>query len=271
MQAIKKPRLIVLLFFALLLTLLAVMGPAIAPHNPFEIDLSNKLLPPDSENLFGTDQLGRDIFSRIIYGSRNSFALTLLVVLITACIGSIIGMTAGFAGGAIDSISMQIADILLAFPSVVFVIAIVGVRGGGIGNTFFALATVCWAKYARMTRDLAITIRSHEYITMAKLGGSRWYRILWRYVMPNTLPHIVIIATTDVGEMMITLSALSFLGLTGRPPAPEWGNMLANSREMIISHPYSVIFPSLAILVTVIVFNLLGDSLRDVLDPKEKR
>ena len=271
MQVTKKVRFIVLLFFALLLTFLAVMAPVLAPHDPNKVNLPKKLHSPDRENLLGTDQLGRDILSRIMYGARDSFAMTLFVVLITACIGTAIGIAAGFTGGAIDTVCMQIADVLLAFPSVVFVIAIISVWGSGISNTLIAIAMISWAKYARISRGLSIEIRSYEYITMAILGGARWRRILWRYLVPNILPHIIIIATQDVGETMITLSTLSFLGLVGKPSAPEWGNMLANSRAYIVTYPYVVLFPCLAILVIIIIFSLLGDSLRDVLDPKDKR
>ena len=267
----KKLRFLILLFLALSLTFIAIAGPALAPQNPNTIDLEKSYTLPGREHILGTDRLGRDIFSRLLVGARNSFALTVAMVLIVACIGSAIGMFSGFVGGAVDSVIMQVADTLLAFPSMVFVIAIVGIWGSGIYRTVLTLGVVCWAKYARLAQGLVTEIRRSEYVTVARFGGSRWYRILGKYVMPNILPPIVIAATLDIGEMMITLSALSFLGLVGQPPTPEWGNMLANSRALVTVVPHLVLYPALAILITVVVFNLLGDSLRDILDPRETK
>ena len=268
-RLIKKVRFFTLLTLAVILVLLAVQGPALAPGDPYRIDLLNSLSRPNAGNLFGTDQLGRDLLSRTLHGARNSFVLTMVMVLTVTCVGSVIGTVAGFAGGVTDTIAMQVTDMLLAFPSVVFVIAVAGILGPGIHHTILALAVICWAKYARTARNLVADVRSRVYITQARFGGSRRRQILGKYILPNILPHIAILSTQDIGEMMITLSALSFLGLTGQPPAPEWGRMLSENRMYITTYPHLVFIPMLAMLLYVVVFNLLGDSLRDMLDPKE--
>ena len=262
-------RFFVLLFLAISLTLLAALGPVLTPEDPFKIDLHKTLRAPDNENLFGTDRLGRDLFSRVLFGARNSFVLTLIMVLIVACAGSMIGVAVGCLHGLVDTVIMQIADILLAFPSVVFAIAVTGVWGPGIYHVLIALAIVSWAKYAHLARSLVTEIRRKEYITLAWFSGSRWHRILFKYIIPNILPQMIIMTTLDISEMMLTISALSFLGLAGQPPMPEWGNMLADSRGFIVTYPHMMLCPGLAILIIVTIFSLLGDSLRDVLDPKE--
>ena len=264
----KRLRLYILLFMAFLLTALAVLGPVLAPYDPNEIVLHKRYHSPNSENLLGTDQLGRDYLSRLLFAARNSFALTLAMVLVVSSIGTLIGMASGYIGGAVDKVAMQVTDILLSFPAVVFAIAVVGIWGTGIYRTLAALAIVSWAKYARLARGLVVDIRHREYLTQARFGGARWYQILFKYIMPNVLPHVVVTTTADVSEMMITLSALSFLGLVSKPPTAEWGSMLANSRDLIFTRPHMAFYPSLAIFFTVVVFSLLGDSLRDSLDPK---
>ena len=257
------------LIIALLLTLLAALGPILTPMDPNEINLNKILHPPDRNNIFGTDRLGRDVLSRILYGSHNSFILPMAVVLFTACIGMSIGMTAGYLGGALDTIAMQIADMLLAFPAVVFVIAITGIWGIGVNHTLTSLAVISWAKYARLTRMLVADIRQREYITHALFSGARWYQVILNYIIPNIIPQLLIMAILDVGEMILTISALSFLGLVGRTTTPEWGRMLAENRGSIMTRPYLMIFPALVLAVTIIIFNMLGDSLRDLLDPRE--
>jgi len=265
---LKRLRLYVLLFLAALLILTAVFGPLLAPEDPLKIDLRNTVQPPSSEHLLGTDTLGRDLFSRLLYGARNSFALTLAMVLIVTVIGAAIGMAAGYLGGLVDIIAMQVADVLLAFPTMVFAIAVAGILGPTIYYTILALAAVSWAKYARLTSGLVKDIRRSNYIVQAQFGGARIPRIIMKYILPNALPQIVIMTTLDIGEMMITISTLSFLGLVSPPPAPEWGNMIAASRNGMLLYPHMLYYTSMALIITVIIFNLLGDSLRDFLDPK---
>ena len=268
MQTAQRIRMTILIFLAAALVLTAALGPYLAPKDPFEIHLLRSYRPPDAENLMGTDKLGRDLCSRILYAARGSFALTFTMVMLVAFIGVVIGTTAGYTGGLVDSLAMQAADVLMAFPTLVFAIAIAGIWGPGIFHTVCALAMVSWAKYAYMTRGLVAEILGKNYVVQARFGGSGMGRIIVRYILPNILPHIIIMAALDIGEMLMTISALSFLGLVSQPPFPEWGHMLAECRGVMLIHPHMMIFPSLALFITVIVFNLLGDSLRDYLDPK---
>ncbi|MCL1805207.1 MAG: ABC transporter permease [Clostridiales bacterium] len=265
---LKRLRLYVLIALAAMILLVAVFGPLLAPDDPFRIDLRNTVRPPGSGHWLGTDTLGRDLFSRLLYGARNSFALTLAMVLIVTIVGAAIGLAAGYIGGFADALAMQAADILLAFPTMVFAIAVAGIMGPSIYHTIIALGAVSWAKYARLTSGLVKDIRRSNYLIQARFGGARLPRIVIKYILPNALPHIVIMTTLDIGEMMITISTLSFLGLVTPPPAPEWGNMIAASRNGMLLYPHMLIYTSMVLIITVVVFNLLGDSLRDFLDPK---
>lgn len=261
-------------FFFLALAILVVgaafFGYFFAPYDPLETDFAAKLSPPGAEHFFGTDNVGRDVLSRILYGASNSFALTFLMIAIVSVIGTLIGLVSGFFGGALDTVIMRFTDILLAFPDTVFAIAIVGMIGPGLLNTVLALSLVWWTKYARMTRGLVSVMRTKDYITMARFGGARTPKILFRYILPNIIPQVVIMATLDIGGMMLALAGLSFLGLASQPPTPEWGYMLYEGKSYLQTAPWIMLFAGLAIFITVIVFNLLGDSLRDILDPKEQ-
>jgi ABC-type dipeptide/oligopeptide/nickel transport system permease subunit len=269
-MSLKKAQFIILSCLAVVLVILAVLGPALAPTDPVKTDLSASLSPPDSVHLLGTDKLGRDMLSRILYGASTSFSLTFGMVLLVAFIGTIVGVVSGYAGGVIDTVIMRFTDILLAFPATVFAIAVVGMLGPGVLNTILALATVSWTKYARMTRSLTAAIRGENYIIQARFSGAREYKIILKYILPNVISQIVIMMTLDIGGMMMTLASLSFLGLASQPPTPEWGYMLYESRQFMQTAPWLMLYPGLALLITVIVFNLLGDSLRDALDPKER-
>lgn len=263
-------RFYILLMLALLVLAAAFWGKHLAPYDPLESDFLAALQPPSKEHFFGTDNLGRDVLSRILYGAGNSFALTFLMIAIVAVIGTTIGIISGYFGGWLDTVMMRFTDILLAFPDTVFAIAIVGMMGPGLLNTVLALSLVWWTKYARLTRGLASSIRAKDYITEARFGGVRTPGILFRYVLPNVLPQVIVMATLDIGGMMLALAGLSFLGLSSQPPTPEWGYMLYEGKSYLQTAPWIMIFAGLAIFITVIVFNLLGDSLRDLLDPKEE-
>lgn len=254
---------------AALMILVALLGEQLAPYDPLETDFAAKLSAPSAEHLFGTDNVGRDVLSRILCGAKNSFFLTFLMVAIVSILGTAIGMFSGFFGGICDTLIMRVTDVLLAFPDTVFAIAIVGMLGPGLLNTVLALSLVWWTKYARMARGLAAVIRTQDYITEAKFGGAKTGKILFWYVLPNIIPQMVIMAALDIGGMMLSLAGLSFLGLASQPPAPEWGYMLYEGKSYMQTAPWIMLFAGLAIFLTVIVFNLLGDSLRDILDPKE--
>lgn len=257
------------LALALLVTGVAFLGYRFAPQDPLETDFGAKLIPPGREHLMGTDNVGRDMFSRILWGARNSFSLTFLMIILVSFMGTWIGMVSGYFGGGADVVLMRFTDILLAFPDTVFAIAVAGLLGPGLFNTVVALSFVWWTKYARLARGLASVIRTKDYITQARFGGAGTIKILVLYVFPNIVPQVVIMATLDVGGMMLALAGLSFLGLAAQPPAPEWGAMLYEGKSYMQTAPWIMIFPGLAIFITVMVFNLLGDSLRDILDPKE--
>ncbi len=262
-------RFFLFLILALIVLFIAFFGYKFAPFDPLETDYGAKLSPPGGSHLFGTDNVGRDVLSRILYGARNSFSLTFLMIAIVSVVGTVIGTVSGFFGGFLDTAIMRMTDVLLAFPDTVFAIAIVGMLGPGLLNTVVVLSFVWWTKYARVTRGLASVIRTKDYITEARFGGAGTVRILVRYVLPNILPQVVVMATVDIGGMMLALAGLSFLGLASQPPAPEWGYMLYEGKSYLQTAPWIMIFAGMAIFVTVIAFNLLGDSLRDILDPKE--
>ncbi len=259
----------IFLILAALIVFFAVCGPYFAPCDPLETDYSAALQAPSREHLFGTDNLGRDVLSRILYGAGNSFALTFLMIALVAAIGTILGGISGYFGGLLDTVLMRITDVLLAFPDSVFAIAVVGVLGPGLLNTVLALSLIWWTKYARVARGQFATMRSKDYVTEARFGGASTFQILWKYMLPNALPQIIIMAAVDVGGMMLTLAGLSFLGLSAQPPTPEWGYMLYEGKSYLQTAPWIMLFAGGAIFLTVIVFNLLGDSIRDILDPKE--
>ena len=247
-----------------------MFDPQIATHDPGESILTEALKAPGNGHLFGTDKLGRDLFSRVIYGTRASLPATFALVGSIFLIGSVIGILAGYFGGWLDAVIMRIADMMVAFPGMVLALAVAGILGPSITNAVIAVGLVSWPKYARMARSLVLKIKYEDYVAAAKVTGSKTKHILTRYMIPSVLPTLVITASTDIGGMMLELAGLSFLGFGARPPIPEWGLMLSEGRSYMQNAPWVMIFPGLAILFVVIVFNLLGDSLRDVLDPKEE-
>lgn len=259
----------ILLVLAAVLVLTALFGPLLAPYDPVETNYSTVLQAPSALHLFGTDNLGRDVLSRILCGAGNSFAMTFLMVAVMAAAGTLLGALSGYFGGILDTILMRFTDILLAFPDSVFAIAVVGMIGPGLLNTVLALSVIWWTKYARVARGQFAAFRTADYVIQARFAGAGTARILGKYMLPNVLPQIIVMATVDIGQMMLTLGGLSFLGLSAQPPDPEWGYMLYEGKSYLQTAPWIMLFAGAAIFVTVLVFNLLGDSMRDVLDPKE--
>lgn len=260
-------------FFFLLVILLifvAVFAPVIAPQDPYVSDLKNALQAPNSEHWFGTDKLGRDIFSRVIYASRISLPATLTLVAIIFVAGTILGTLAGYFGGWVDAVIMRISDMMISFPGMVLAIAVAGIMGASIKNAVIAIAIVSWSKYARLARSLVMKIRHEDYVYAAIVTGSKTGYILRKYMLPNVIPTLVITAATDIGGMMLELAGLSFLGFSAKAPAAEWGLMLNEGRTYMQNAPWMMIYPGLAIFIVVVIFNLLGDSLRDVLDVREE-
>lgn len=247
----------------------AVFAPELAPYSPTEQDLFNRLAPPSMAHPLGTDQLGRDLYSRILFGARISFRIAVTVIAITLTIGTIIGVIAGYAGGWVDEALMRLVDILLAFPGILLALVIAGVLGPSLTNIMIALAVVGWTQYARVIRGSVLAIKEKEFVKSAQLMGVSKPRLLIRHVLPNVISPVVVLATMDVAHVILGTAALSFLGLGAQPPTPEWGTMLAGGRDYITTAWWIVNFPGIAIMITVLGFNLLGDGLRDVLDPRD--
>lgn len=256
---------------AILIALTAVFAPIVTHGiDPTAGNLKDAILPPSAEHIFGTDKMGRDIFARVIYGARTSLVAALSVVAIIFVVGGFLGILAGYFGGIVDTIIMRIADMMIAFPGLVLALAVAGILGANVRNAIIAIALVSWTKYARLSRSLVMKIRHRDYVSAAIVTGSKTPYMLLRYMLPNVIPTLVITAATDIGSMMLELAALSFLGFGATPPTPEWGLMLSEGRAYMQSAPWLMVYPGLAIFITVVVFNMLGDSLRDILDPKNE-
>lgn len=258
-------------FLALLIILAAVFAPVLTGGvSPSEAVLEDALQPPSSEHIFGTDKLGRDIYTRVIYGARTSLVSAFSVVIIIFVLGTVLGVLSGYFGGWVDAVIMRIADLMVSFPGMVFAMAIAGVMGASIRNAVIAVSLVSWTKYARLARSLVLKIRNRDYVAAAVVTGSKTPYILKKYMIPNVIPTLVITAAADIGGMMLELAGLSFLGFGAKAPTPEWGLMLNEGRQFIQNASWMMIFPGAAIFIVVVVFNLLGDALRDVLDPKDE-
>ena len=259
------------LILAVLIILVAVFAPIVSGGvDPLKGDLNDALLAPSKAHIFGTDKMGRDVFARVIYGSRSSLTATFGVVALIFFIGTTLGVISGYFGGIIESIIMRIADMMLSFPGLVLALAVAGIMGASIKNAIVAVVVVNWTKYARLGRSLVLKIRNRDYVSAAIVTGSKTPHMIFKYMLPNALPTLIITAATDIGGMMLELASMSFLGFGAKPPAPEWGYMLNEGRACIQSAPWLMIFPGLAIFIVVVVFNMLGDSLRDILDPKDE-
>jgi len=248
----------------------ALFAPALAPHSPIEQRLDERLASPSVRHPFGTDELGRDVLSRVLYGARLSIPAGCVVVLVTALLGSMLGMLSGFAGGLTDEVIMRVCDAMLAFPSLILAMAITAALGPGLRNALLAIVLVLWPEYARIIRAQVLSIRGMEYITAARAVGVRDARILWRHVSPNTLPLALVKSSLDVGNVIILAAALSFVGLGAVPPAPEWGAMVAAGRQKFFEWWIGA-FPGLAIFSAVMGFNFLGDGIRDLADARLRR
>ena len=272
MEFIKKNKAFCLFaLLALLIILGAVFAPVITGGiSPTDAVLKDALQAPSAKHICGTDKLGRDVFARVIYGARTSLTATFAVVAIIFALGSVLGVLAGYFGGWVDTIIMRIADMMVSFPGMVFAIAIAGILGASVKNAVIAVALVSWTKYARLARSLVLKIRNRDFVSAAIVTGSKTPYILRKYMLPNVIPTLVITAATDIGGMMLELAGLSFLGFGAKAPTPEWGLMLNEGRQFISNAPWMMFYPGLAIFVVVVVFNLLGDALRDVLDPRNE-
>jgi peptide/nickel transport system permease protein len=252
-----------------IIVLVAVLAPLVDPYNPkVDSDLENARQPPSGEHLMGTDRLGRDMLRRIAHGARLSLSVGLVAVFVAGTGGTILGLVSGYFGGAVDMVLMRVVDILMAFPSMLLAIAIVAVRGTGLFNTMIALSVTGVSGYARLVRSMTLSLREREFVEAARMVGVRNPRIIFRHILPNSLAPIIVSATMGIGGTILGAAALGFLGLGAQPPAPEWGVMISDGVPFLRQQPHMVFFPGMAIMFTVFGFNLLGDGLRDALDPQ---
>jgi peptide/nickel transport system permease protein len=259
------------LVIVLAITLLAIAAPLIAPDDPTRVDAVRRLAPPSADTPLGTDNLGRDILSRLLWGARLSLGISGLAALLILTIGVGLGMVAGFYGGLLDDLLMRVVDVLLAFPALILALAIAGVLGPSITSVMIGIVAVAWADYARVMRGQVLAARERQYVEAARATGARNLRILARHLLPNVLPPILVLASLEMGGLILAISGLSFLGLGAQPPTPEWGAMLNDGRSFIAAAPQLMIYPGLAISLVVVGFNLLGDGLRDAFDPHLRR
>ena len=250
--------------------LMAILAPVIAPYDPIVQDLSVMLQPPSKDHIFGTDNFGRDIFSRVIYGGRYSLLAGCLTVIIAGAIGSLYGAIAGYVGGKIDNVMMRFSEMVLSFPSLILAMLINSVLGSSLFNTMFALVIVAWPTYARLMRSVVLSVKENEYIAAAEALGASRLRILIKEIIPNSISSVLIMATTDLGNQILMFSTLSFLGLGSAPPPPEWGMMVSEGVDYFNKF-WVAGFPGLAIFTMAIGANFIGDGMRDLLDPKLRK
>lgn len=271
-QKVRKNRIKLKLFiFAALaaaLILITIFAKYICPYDPYAQDLSQAMQPPSSAHLMGTDTYGRDMLSRVLIGAQTSISSTFVLVAIITVVGTIIGIICGFYGGIVDSVMMRISDVCLAFPGLVFAMAVAAVLNGGVRNAVIALALISWPKYSRISRSQTLAMKNLPYVHAAQLAGDTTLQLIFRHILPNIVGPILVTSMLDIGTMMMEIAGLSFLGLGAMPPVAEWGSMMSSGRSMLQTYPWVVLSPGIAIFVSVVIFNLLGDTIRDYMDPK---
>ena len=267
---LKRKTAVAAFFVMVLLLIIALIGPYIAPYDPSEFDYENILTPPTAEHWFGTDQFGQDIFSRILAGAPLTLGVSLSSVVVGAALGTVLGLLAGYYGGWIEMLVMRGADVLFSFPDILLAIAIVALLGPGIINVFIAVAVFTVPSFARMMRSATLTVKNSLYVEVARSLGCKDGRILFLHIFPGTIQSLIVNFTMRIGSAIMAASSLSFLGFGANVTDPEWGAMLSQSRTYLATAPHMMYFPALIIFVTVLAFNLFGDGLRDTLDPKIK-
>ncbi|OKH24678.1 nickel/cobalt ABC transporter permease [Chroogloeocystis siderophila] len=250
------------------IAVVALFAPYIAPHDPLEVELTRRLQSPNATFLLGTDHLGRCILSRLIYGARISLSIALTVTALTTSISLIVGTIAGYVGGKVDSVLMRICDVFLSFPNLILALAIVGIMGASPVNLVIALGASHWAWYARIVRSKVLSLKQENFIKAAIVSGTSSVQIMVKHLLPYTIAEIAVLASLDTGWVILQISALSFLGLGIQPPTPEWGAMITDGREFFRREPGLMLYPGLIIFIVALSFNLLGDALRDALDPR---
>lgn len=270
-QLINNKTALICLIIITTIVILGILAPYIAPYDPNKVRIVRKYAAMSSQHWLGCDHLGRDILSRLLYGIRSTLFLSILTMIITIVVGSLIGLISGYQRGKLDECIMRLCDIMLSFPSQVMILAIVGVLGVGIENVIIANIVVKWAWYSRMIRSSVIKYSRKNYILFSRAIGAPHSFIICRHLLPNVMSELVILATLDTGWVILNISALSFIGLGVQAPTAEWGLMLSEAKNVMTQHPMQMVFPGIAILIVVAAFNMLGDCLRDILDPKDKK
>lgn len=266
-----RARLLIFGVLAATLILCSFFSEHLTPYDPYLQDLTIAKQAPSAEHLLGTDRYGRDMLSRVIAGSRASIFSTLLLVTVTAILGTAVGVLCGWVGGMTDTVLMRVSDVFLAFPGLVFALAVAGSLGGGLQNAMIALAAISWPKYARIARSQTLSQKETQWMKAVRLSGSGTGKIILKHILPNILGPILVTSVLDIGTMMMELSALSFLGLGAKPPIPEWGSMMSDTRSLMTTSLWIPFSPGIAIFLSVMIFNLLGDTIRDYADPKSRR
>lgn len=267
----RNPSAVAGLVIILGMIVMAVLAPLLAPYSPVQINLGDRLSPPCAAHLFGADEVGRDILSRVIYGARISLRIGLLVILVAGGLGTLIGAVSGFFGKRVDNFIMRGMDIILSFPSLVLAMALAAALGPSLRNAIMAVAFVMIPKFARLVRGEALAVKEKAFISAARVSGAsnRW--IILHHVIPNCLSSVIVLATLALGDTILIAASLSFIGLGAQPPTPEWGAMISAGRKFLMDQWWYATFPGLFILVTVVGFNIFGDALRDILDPRIRR
>lgn len=267
-RALHNRQFMILLVLATVLILIAVFADKVAPHDPLATNFDQSMVSHSAEYPMGTDQIGRCILSRLIYGGRTSMLIVFRVIAAVSVIGITLGVLAGYLGGWVDLLITRFTDMVMAIPSTVFVIALVSVLNPSLHHTVLAMALVGWTEYCRITRALVLSVRENNYVDEARMGGLSELQVIWRVILPNVFPYLLVNITQDIGSYLLTLGGLSLLGLSSQPPTPEWGFMLSEGRKFITAAPWLIFWPGAVIVLHVVIFNLLGDSLRDILDPR---
>ena len=274
-QKVKKNRirmkLIVFAGLAAALLLITIFAKYICPYDPYAQDLTQAMQPPSAAHLMGTDTYGRDMLSRVLIGAQTSISSTFALVAIITVFGTVVGIFCGYYGGIVDSVMMRISDVCLAFPGLVFAMAVAAILDVGVRNAVIALALISWPKYSRIARGQTLSIKNLPYMQASQLAGDSVLQMIFRHVLPNIAGPILVTSMLDIGTMMMEIAGLSFLGLGAQPPVAEWGSMMSSGRSILQTYPWIVLSPGLAIFVSVVIFNLLGDTIRDYMDPKNTR
>lgn len=266
-----KVRLVIMLVLVMALCVFCIIAPELMPNNPDRADLASAKQAPSEQFPWGTDALGRCVYSRVLAGAATTVFSSLLIVGLSLVVGCAVGVVCGYFGGVLDSVMMRVVDVFLAFPGMVLALAVAGMLGKGLNNAVLALVAASWPQYARLSRSYVLSLRQENFVSAAKLNGQSSLSIMLKHILPNALRPVIVTASLSIGGAMLSLAGLSFLGLGAQAPAAEWGSMLSDGRGLMQRAPWIVLYPGLAVFISSVIFNLMGDSVRDALDPLDSR